>query len=236
MASFHDLPEKLRSHGSIYWLAIGSGKFIYTGAFIRNLSELEPLISFIKKQAELTEPTVGISQPIPMPGGLKPTDLALCDLDYRVISSLKDNSRKAIADVATELGVSAKTVRRRLNRMIKNNLIELTMEWYPDKSDDITTLMDLKLKPGSNLAAVGFQIQKNYGSNALFFWCYANIPDALTFVIWTNNMGELHRLREKIEREPDVISAVPYVLTTGYIFETWRDKLAQIMLSNSSTQ
>jgi Lrp/AsnC family leucine-responsive transcriptional regulator len=236
LASFHDLPEKLRSNGSIYWLAIGSGKFIYTGAFIRNLSELEPLISFIKKQAELTEPTVGISQPIPMPGGLKPTDLALCDLDYRVISSLRDNSRKAIADVATELGVSAKTVRRRLNRMIKNNLIELTMEWYPDKSDDITTLMDLKLKPGSNLAAVGFQIQKNYGSNALFFWCYANIPDALTFVIWTNNMGELHRLREKIEREPDVISAVPYVLTTGYIFETWRDKLAQTMLSNSSTQ
>lgn len=235
LGSFHGLPEKFRSNGSIYWLAIGSGKFVYTGAYLRNLSELEPLISFVKKEAGLTEPAVGISQPIPLPAGLKPADLVLCGLDYKIINSLRDNSRKAIADIATELGVSAKTVRRRLNRMVKNYLIELTIEWYPDKSDDITTLLDLRLKPESNLSTVGFQIQKNYGTNALFFWCYANIPDALTFVIWTNSMGELHKLREKIENEPQVVSAVPYILTIGYMFETWRDRLAQTMLSNSST-
>ena len=51
LASFKDLPDKLRSHGSIYWLAIGSGKFLYIGAYIRNLAELEPIISFIKKEA-----------------------------------------------------------------------------------------------------------------------------------------------------------------------------------------
>ena len=28
LSNFHNLPEKLKTHGSIYWLAIGSGKFI----------------------------------------------------------------------------------------------------------------------------------------------------------------------------------------------------------------
>jgi DNA-binding Lrp family transcriptional regulator len=236
LANFKDLPDKLRSHGSIYWLAIGSGKFLYIGAYIRNIAELESLISFIKKEAGLSEPTIGISQPVQIPpGSFKPTDLTLCDLDYQIINSLKDNARKAIADIANELGVSSKTVRRRLNRMIKNYLIELTVEWYPDKSDDITTLMDLRLKPESNLAVVAHHFLKNYSTNALFYWSFANIPNALTLVIWTNSMGELYKLRERIEKEPDVISAVPYILCTGYILKTWRDNLAQTMMSNSST-
>lgn len=236
LGNFQDLPGKFRSQGSIYWLTIGSGKFVYIGAYIRNLSELEPLVSYVKKEAELTDPTIALAQPIqPPPGVVTPTDLALCDLDYKIISSLKDDARKALADVANELGVSAKTVRRRLDRMIKNNLIELTLEWYPDKSDDITTLMDVRLKPKSNLATAAYQMLKSYDPNALFFWCYANIPNALTMVIWTNSMGELNKLREKIEREPDVTSAVPYILTIGYIFENWRDQLAQSKLSKSST-
>ena len=236
LASFKDLPDRLRTNGSIYWLAIGSGKFLYIGVYIRNLAELEPIISLIKKEAALPEPIVGIMQPGQLPPmNLKPSDLAICDLDYQIIDSLKDDARKAIADIANELGISSKTVRRRLNRMIKNNLIELTLEWYPDKSDDITTLMDIRLKPDCNLASVAYQILKKYSTNALFYWSFANIPNALTFVIWTNSMAELDKLRERIEKEPDVISAVPYILCTGYIFETWRDNLAQTMLSSSST-
>ena len=236
LSSFKDLPDKLRPNGSIYWLAIGSGKFLYIGVYIRNLAELEPIISFIKKEAALPEPTVGIMQPNQMPPmSFKPSDLSLCDLDYQIISSLKDDARKAIADVANELGISSKTVRRRLNRMIKNYLIDLTLEWYPDKSDDITTLMDLRLKPDSNLATVAYQILKKYATNALFYWSFANIPNAITLVVWTNSMGELDKLREKIEKETDVISAVPYILCTGHIFETWRDNLVQMMQSNSST-
>ena len=236
LPNFKDLPDKLRSHGSIYWLAIGSGKFLYIGAYIKNLSELEPTISFIKKEAGICEQTVGIAQPPQMPLiNLKPADLTLCNLDYQIISSLRGDARKAIGDIANELGISSKTVRRRLNRMIKNNLIELTLEWYPDKSDDITTLMDLRLKPESNIANVAYQILKKYSTNALFYWSFANIPNAVTFVIWTNSMGELDKLHERIEKEPEVISAVPYILCTGYIFETWRDNLAQTMLSTSST-
>ncbi len=236
LPNFKDLPDKLKSHGSIYWLAIGSGKFLYIGAYIKNLAELEPTISFIKKEAQISEQTVAIAQQPQMPLlNLKPADLTLCNLDYQIISSLRGDARKPIADIATELGISSKTVRRRLNRMIKNYLIELTLEWYPDKSDDITTLMDIKLKPESNLANVAYQILKKYSTNALFYWSFANIPNALTFVIWTNSMGELDKLHQKIEMEPEVASAVPYVLFTGYIFETWRDNLSQSMLSTSST-
>jgi DNA-binding Lrp family transcriptional regulator len=234
LESTKDLPDKLRQHGSIFWLALSSAKYIYTGAYIKNISELEPLISYVKKEAGISEPTVGILQPFQPPSNLKPTDLELCMLDYRIIDALKDDSRRNVADVATELGVSAKTVRRRLDRMIKNGLIELTLEWYPDKSDDIITLMEIKLKPDQNAFTAAYEIQKTYAGHALFYWTFANLSNNVTFIVWTNTMNELYKVRQGIEKEPSVIAAVPYVLCIGYIFKTWRDQLAPT-LSTFST-
>jgi DNA-binding Lrp family transcriptional regulator len=229
LGSFQDLPAKMKTHGSIYWLAEGGGKFLYIGAFLRNLSELPYLIDFVKKEAGISEPKVGIMANANFQSSLKlkPADLILCDLDYRIIQSLKDNSRKAVSDMGLELGISAKTVRRRLNRMIKNSLIELGLEWYPDKSNDILTLLDLRLKPDAELAVVPYQILKKYSPNTLFYWSFANIPNSVTFTLWTNSMNELQSLRESLEKEPCVESAVPNILYKGYIFNTWRDHIGE---------
>jgi DNA-binding Lrp family transcriptional regulator len=239
LESFQELPDKLKMQGSIYWLAVGSGKFLYLGAYLRSVAELESLVSFVKKNAGIPEPVVGIMEPwlpwVDQFSNLKPADLVLCGLDYQIIHALKNDARKPVADVADELKVSAKTVRRRLQRMIKNYLVELSLDWYPDKSNDITTLMELHLKPDVDMKVVPYQIQKKYSPNTLYYWGFANMPNTVTFVVWTNSMGELQNLREKLENEPVVSSAVPYIIYTGYMLETWRDSLAEKMQSEFST-
>ena len=59
--SIRDLNPKLEKNGSIYWLAIGGGNFLYIGAYLKNISELEPLVRFVKETAEMPEPTVGLT-------------------------------------------------------------------------------------------------------------------------------------------------------------------------------
>jgi DNA-binding Lrp family transcriptional regulator len=132
LATMQNLPDKMRTQGSIYWLAIGGAKYLYVGAYLKDITELEPIVSYVKKEAKIEEPTIGIMDipAVPFISNSKSIDRKLCDLDYRIIHSLRDNARKAISEVAEETGVSAKTVRRRLNRMIKNWLIELSLEWY----------------------------------------------------------------------------------------------------------
>ena len=87
LGSFQELPVKLKAHGSIYWLAEGGGKFIHVGSYLKNLSELVGLVEFLKKEAGLSEPTVGIMASIPfqVAQNPKPKDLTLCDLDYKII-------------------------------------------------------------------------------------------------------------------------------------------------------
>jgi Lrp/AsnC family transcriptional regulator, leucine-responsive regulatory protein len=228
LGSFQDLPDKLKAQGSIYWLAIGSGKFLYIGACLKNLNDLEPLVSYVKKEAGIPEPTVGImySQPVTNQPALKLPETLICELDQRIIRSLKDNSRKAISEVADELGVSAKTVRRRLSLMVNNSLIDLSIEWYPDKSNDIMTLIDVHLKPKANISEA-YSILKNYAPNTLFFLAFVNIPNTATFAVWTNSMLELQNIREKLEKEENVASVTTNILLIGYIFNTWRDQLTE---------
>jgi hypothetical protein len=156
----------------------------------------------------------------------KPLETSLCDLDYKIIRSLQNNSRKPLSEVAEELGVSTKTVRRRLNRMVKNYLIDLSVEWYPDTSNDIITIMELRLKSDTDSNLV-FQIFRAYSPHMLFFWSYANLANTATFAVWTNTMKELQGIREALEKEPGVASVAPNILYVGYIFNTWRDKIPE---------
>ncbi len=223
LASLQELPDKMKAQGSVYWLALGGGKYLHIGAHLRNLNEIAPLVNYIKQEAGLLEPTIGIiAAPVPTTD-FKQSDLELCELDYRIIRSLKDNSRKPIADIADELAISAKTVHRRLNRMIENGLIELSMDWYPDKSNDIITLMDVRLVPQAD-ASRAWAIMRKYAPNTLFYWSFVNLPNTLTYVLWTNTMNEFQTLRQEIEQEEGVQSVVPNILYTGYIFKTWRDQ------------
>ncbi len=226
LSTLQGLPDKLKTQGSIYWLAVGGGKYLYIGAYLRSINELESLVSYLRKEAGLAEPTVGIMA-VPtfmLPANLESFDTALCDLDYQIIRSMRDDARKTISDIADELGISAKTVRRRLTRMIKNWLIELSVEWYPDASNDIMTLFELRLQPNADIG-VAYKIFKKYSPQVLFYWSFANIPSTATFTVWTNSMKELQSIRENIEKEEGVLSITPNILYAGYMFSTWRDQI-----------
>ncbi len=64
--SVSNLKSKLEKQGSIYWLAVGGGNVLYVGAYLKSLGDLESLIRFVKEEAEMPEPTVGLTgSPVP---------------------------------------------------------------------------------------------------------------------------------------------------------------------------
>jgi len=156
----------LAQHDSIYWLAIGGGNFLYIGAYLRGITELELLMNYVRDVAGMLEPTVGITS---LASDFTVVSIAkdavLYDLDYQIIHSLKDNSRKSTVEITEELGVSAKTIRRRLSRMIKQGFIELSMEWYPDASNDIITMFHIHMKPDANKKEINTILKKCYTQN-----------------------------------------------------------------------
>ena len=87
-----DLMDNLGRNENIYNVKRASGNLFYIYAYIRNTSELDYLISFIRKAGDVRELTVGIDRNMPFFSlGEKKK---LSDMDYLIIDSLKDNSRK----------------------------------------------------------------------------------------------------------------------------------------------
>src|SRR4030066_2124018 len=113
---------------------VAGGNFLCVVGFLREISELGGYVEFVKRTAEMPEPTVGIYC---LDDGLSPyysvdgvekrrqTYKELSPLDLRIIASLKDNARRPIAEIAVMLGVSARTVRRHLENMISEGSLDL---------------------------------------------------------------------------------------------------------------
>lgn len=221
--------EQLGKHGSIFWVGIAGGNFLYVGAYLRDVSELEPFVDYLRKEAKMPDPTVGILDssigPSETSGQGAPVSPSLDALDYQIVNALRRDSRKAVSDISEELGVTTKTLRRRLSRLIEDKAIELTIDWYPDSSNDIMTVFHLQLKPTANRREVVPLLINKYWPRALLFEIFSNLPNRIICIVWSRTMKELKEIREGFEGEGFFDAIVPNILYTGYIFETWRDKL-----------
>lgn len=223
--SINNLKTKLAKQGCIYWLAVAGGNSLYVGAYIKHIAELDGLVRFVREIAEIPEPTVGLTTS-PIPPGFASMNIKtkLCELDYKIIRALKDNSRKATANIAEEVGVSAKTVSRRLAYMTKNHLIQFSIDWFPDVANDIISVFHINLKNDATPNTANQILQKHY-PNTLFYWSFSNIPNSYFFMVWTPTSKELKDIRETIEQNPSLQFVVPNVLYAGSIFPIWRDEI-----------
>src|SRR5208337_5131930 len=55
-----DLHLRLKGNDSVYWVANSGGGYIYVGGYLKDLSELDAFLAFVKKEGEIDEPTVGL--------------------------------------------------------------------------------------------------------------------------------------------------------------------------------
>lgn len=221
LASSQDILARLTRDDRVYWVTFAGAGVVYVGAYLRTPSELDACASFIAKEAELTDPVVGLTV---MGTGL-PEEPALDRLNCRILRSLHRDARKSIADVAGELGLSAKTVGRRLGRMAAEGAAEFSVEWYPDQANDIVSMWHLELKPSADRDKAVALLFNRYGGHLLFAWPLGNLPRLLLAGTWTGSMKDLRDLHRRLAVEEPFARVVPNMLYTGYIFDSWRDSL-----------
>jgi len=211
---------RLKDNASTYWVANSGGGYLYVGGYLRDISELDPFVSFVRREGAIQEPTVGI-----LPQQARRTAKPLYPLDYQIIASLRRDARKSVTDVASEVRASAKTVHRRLERMVEDGLVDFSMEWYPDASNDIVAVCHVEVAPGAARAEVLAALRPSLSQHLLIDLAFANLPNQLALFLWTNSMRQMEGLREEIGRTKGVGSVTVNILQIGYIFETWIDGL-----------
>ena len=216
--------DKLGKNQCIYNVTQASGNIFFIHAYIENINGLDSLVSFVRKTGEIKELFVGLSKTPPSSNVIESTDMTYSKLDYLIIHSLKNNSRKTVADISKEINSSTKTIRRHLNRLIEKNLVRFTVDWYPDKTPQLMSMFVLKLKPNVDFDDVQFNnnLQKQYGPQLVFQWAFSNLPSVFILCFRSKTMKEIQDIQNSLFLM-EFESIDVHVLVEGKMYPTWID-------------
>ena len=124
--SIDSVYKELAQHENIFSVTIASGKFLYISAYLKNISKFQEYSSYVSRVAKINDPTIGI---FGTPYESFPESLT--NIDYKILKSLNRDARKPIIDISEEVGLSAKIVKKRLDRIIEANLASFSIEFFP---------------------------------------------------------------------------------------------------------
>ncbi len=217
--SMDAVSKELGQHENIYVIAIAGGKYLIIPAYIRNISELQDFSSYVSRTGQISEPTIGI---INVPYVTTPEPLTT--IDYKILKALNRDSRKPITDIADDVGISAKTVKRRLDRMIENKLARFTIEWAPLSENNFNTVFHINLKEGTDINSTIQYLNQKHSQNTAYCQSYSNIPNFLSMHVWTKSSKGTQKIQEDLQTEgfKDVI---PHIYLSAKYYDCWVDQL-----------
>ncbi len=223
--------QELGNHENTWQIILSSRNYMYIGAMLENIHQLEPYTAFIAKTALMQAPKVGLLSNVqykaPIPYIIpKSSSMQYDQLDQEIIRSLRYDSRKPIAEIAEDINRTSNTVRRRLNRLINEGIIDLSIQFNPEASKDIFALFQITLPPYIEKIEFAKYLNEKYHPHLFYIWSFSNLPSLILCWVWVNSMKEFNDLIENVKREK-IESLLFDIMYKVYYFETWKEKLVQ---------
>ncbi len=220
-----------------------SGNQFFVVGELRDISELDGYTEFVRRAAKMPAPIVGIyclddglcpSYPVHGVSKLKPDCRKLTLLDFRIVASLRDNARRPIADIADMVGASTKTVKQHLENMVSDGSLTLEVRGDPTQGGDVEALVHVGLRDGADKMEVGRRLLSKYPSHITYIRTFSNLPLFLLCIFYGNRLAEILRVLSEIGDDSDVVALMPNISCAYRVYETWRDKLPDIMIASAN--
>ncbi|WP_371805928.1 AsnC family transcriptional regulator [Candidatus Lokiarchaeum ossiferum] len=218
--SLNILKRNLIRDDHYYWVTFGAGNLVYIGAYLHSINELSDVVAFAKNAGDLSDVIIGIVPSYPVPGKINDLD----NTDLQIIRELQFDSRKKASEISSIIGVSAKTINKRISNLSEQFLVHFTIDWIPNKKGDILAYLHLTIDDDYTPAQIESQINANYGENNVYCTQFSNLPNFLFSVWWVDSFEKLSLLRESIQKINGIKQIEINMMYNGVILETWRDK------------
>jgi DNA-binding Lrp family transcriptional regulator len=229
----------LQDLGSINQVLQCTYNYIVCIVDIRERGDIEGVMNFLMTRLDLVDPKFLVipcrrsnsglfsyrneSIHSPPPGDL---DL-LTRVDMKIILQLGIDGRKTIGSIAKEIGISYRTVKRRVDFLVKNGLIENEVDYYLGVSGDIWITTYVRFKDPSLKDEFFKQMAKYDGNLFTSGWDYSNAPDLVTFDGMFQSLSEINELVSTITNFEGVLETNHTIIHMSYIFDTWVHRMSR---------
>ena len=151
----------------------------------------------------------------------------LSSIDFKILKTLNRDARKSITDIADDVGLSAKSIRKRLDRMTENYLASFSIEWKPLYRDSFIIVFHINLNEGTNLDSTVKHIYEKYSKNIAVCASFSNIPNFIMLEIWAKTAQDSQLIQEELQTE-GFKDITPYIFLSIEWYECWLDQLLNI--------
>lgn len=227
--SLKEIVTELSKDDEIGFVMLCSNNVMYVSGCLRRIADMERLHERVRQTCGMKDSVMAIES-LGKVGDVKPSDpldpkIKLSPLDLRIISSMQNDARKPYSQVGQEIGVTARTVRQRFDKMLEEDCIELRLKVNPTETKTITSVFHVYTKEGVDRMAMGIELMKRYPANVLFFRSYVNIPDMISLAGSHSTMSQLNETLKVLVDDKRVKKVVPNVVIAAWEFDTWKEKL-----------
>jgi DNA-binding Lrp family transcriptional regulator len=213
---------------------VAGGGVLYVGGYLKDISELDGYVEFVKRAADIPEATVafpglgdGINLDYYDGVKLKPNCRDVSPLDLRIIGLLVDDARRPVGEIAQSLGVSPKTVRRRIERMKSDGAIDYSFPADISMGEDINIIFQVRLRSGADKVKLARRLYSIDPQHVDLVRGYSNIPELLYGYISSDKMSDIRKILAEFTSDQDVLAMVPNTVFLERQYPTWNRRLTQ---------
>ncbi len=147
-------------------------------------------------------------------------------LDWKIIKSIRFNSRKKASAIARECGISTRTVNRRLRRLYNGGVIHHVVVFDPMASEGtivygILLEYDARFPRDKVIRSIARGVE-----NIFNHFVMVNAPTIL-IILFGKRFSDIYDTENVIKTTKGVKSMKTYFCTKVYHFKDWRDNLIQ---------
>jgi DNA-binding Lrp family transcriptional regulator len=133
----------------------------------------------------------------------------LTETDYTIIKQLIKNPRMEIRDIAAATSISPKTVHRRLDKMVRNHVLEFSIQPNPDAMKGyIVFFLDVKVKDRNHHQKVLQKIYEDLDDHFMILSSdMSNQEDSIGLLLGSEDTIGIESIRSRIESFDEVQQA-----------------------------
>jgi DNA-binding Lrp family transcriptional regulator len=163
---------------------------------------------------------------------MPPVDIELSNVDWRIIQALRYNALKPLSKVAREIGLSAKTVRRRFERMVSHGAVIIVPVVNPaDIPNTVTHTLLLYPTPAQREAVVS---QALVELGPATFLSRTAAPGNAMLCLAASTLAETEENLIKARKIPGMMDAKLLVLREIREYTQWLDTAIEKKISETS--
>jgi DNA-binding Lrp family transcriptional regulator len=213
--------KKIPNTNFVVW---GIDNILTSMLYYRNSNDLENIIERISLIEHVSNVHTGI------PWSRLSTDVKISLLEWKIISSLNHNARKRNHEIAKELEVSPKTIKRKLDRLVRNKVLFFTVDVDLSKSKDhIIYVLSVELETGVKRKKIHNEIKNKFCT----IWATVGpVQPAIVFFMYARSLSEIGNVVEEVKRIAGLKTVNISIYTSYHKFPEWYDKQIEKTIKN----